>query len=218
VRIHSIQVGLPATLEHPAPIDGQSPRWHTAYYKHPVAGPVWVSATHLAGDGQADLRNHGGVDKAINVYCLKHYEFWRKLYGLESLAPASFGENLTLDDADEADVCVGDVYAVGEARLQVSQPRQPCWKMCRFFNLLDIAFVMEQNGKTGWYFRVLKEGSVQAGDTLQLLERPQPRWTILAANEVMHRRHNDPAVAFELAHVQQLSQSWKDPLLRRARP
>src|SRR5258706_88176 len=105
MRIHSIQVGKPETREQPDAVDGHKSQWRTAYFKKPVAGRVWAGVELLDGDGQADRRFHGGPDKAINAYCLKHYEFWRQTLAIKEALPlASFGENLTLADADEGEV------------------------------------------------------------------------------------------------------------------
>ena len=122
-----------------------------------------VTPTGIEGDGQADLVNHGGVDKAICVYPLAHYPHWQEMIGRE-LSPAAFGENFTVDGLTEADVCIGDTWRVGEDVLvQVSQPRQPCWKLARRWQRKTLALEVQESGKTGWYFRVLEEGTVQAG-------------------------------------------------------
>lgn len=209
----SIQVGTPRTLG----AEGSSADrpWTTGFIKLAVAGPVWLGRTNLAGDGQADLVNHGGPDKAVCVYPAAHYPPWRADLALP-LEYGAFGENVTVGGLTEVDVCIGDVWAVGAAVVQVSQPRQPCWKLARRWAVKDLAIRVQQTGRTGWYFRAVREGAVEAGVPLTLIERPQPDWTVGRANEVMHHRKTDFALAAELAEVPALSASWRATLRNRA--
>ncbi|VTU00872.1 sulfurase : MOSC domain containing protein OS=Rhodopirellula maiorica SM1 GN=RMSM_03240 PE=4 SV=1: MOSC: 3-alpha [Gemmataceae bacterium] len=201
----SVQVGLPQTL------GGAARPWTTGFIKAAVAGPVQLGPTNLVGDGQADLANHGGPDKAVCVYPAVHYPHWRAELGLP-LTHGAFGENFTAGGWSEADVCVGDVWAIGGALVQVSQPRQPCWKLARRWDVKDLALRVQQTGRTGWYFRVLRAGGVEAGGAFALAERPEPVWTVSRANEVMHHRKADLALAAELAAVSCLSASWRSNL------
>ncbi len=164
---------------------------------------------------RANRHRHGGPDKAINVYPGEHYAGWAE--ELELALPAgAFGENFTTTGLTEADVCVGDVFRTGDLIVQVSQPRQPCWKLSRRWRIKDLAAGVERTGRTGWYFRVLNEGTIQAGAVLELIERPAPNWSIAAANEMMHHRKHEASAAQELSSCAGLSQSWKDNLTRRA--
>jgi MOSC domain-containing protein YiiM len=105
---------------------------------------------------------------------------------------------------------------LGTALIQLSQPRQPCWKLGRRWRIRDLARRVQQSGRTGWYFRVLREGGVEAGQSFQLHERPHPEWTVAAANEVMHLRQHDLAAARALADCPALAASWRESLARRA--
>ena len=125
----SVQVGMPTVLGVVGSTDPANRPWTTGFIKGPVAGPVWAGSLNLTGDGQADRTNHGGPDKAVCVYPADHYEFWRHDLGLPDIPLGAFGENFTVAGLGEADVCIGDVWAVGDAVFQVSQPRQPCWKL-----------------------------------------------------------------------------------------
>jgi len=216
VEVLSIQVGLPRTLGRPEAADPMDKVWTTGFFKEPVAGPVWLGRTNLVGDGQADLQNHGGPEKAVNVYPAEHYPYWESDLGLAGLAPGAFGENFTTIGALEAVVCVGDIFEAGEALVQVSQPRQPCWKLARRWRIKDLALRVQQTGRTGWYFRVLREGRVEAGRPLVLVDRPHPEWTVAAANEVMHHRKADMEAARALAACPALSARWRETLSRRA--
>ena len=186
--------------------------WVTSFFKDPVDGPVWLGLTNLAGDGQADLENHGGPDKAVLAYAAAHYPLWRAELGRPDLPYGAFGENFTIAGLTEATVCIGDVYAIGEARVQVSQPRQPCWKIARRWRIKDLTARVRETGRTGWYLRVLTEGYVEPGLPVTLIERPYPQWTVARATEIMHRRREAPAAAAELAACPLLSTAWRETL------
>src|SRR5262245_26402280 len=169
--------------------------------------------TNLVGDGQADLVNHGGPDKAVLAYSADHYPAWRAELCLAEMTFGAFGENLTLANLTEADVCIGDVWRVGEVLLAVSQPRQPCWKLARRWKVKDLPARVVESGRSGWYFRVVREGDLEAGCAVELVERPSPTWTVARANRVMYQDRHESTV---LAAVSGLSQSWREGLTRRA--
>jgi MOSC domain-containing protein YiiM len=215
MKLISIQVGKPRVLGMTGAADLDDREWSTGFYKEPIAGSVLVSRTNLAGDGQADLKNHGGPDKAICVYPQDHWPAWVAELGIKQ-TPGGFGENFTIAGAVEKDVCIGDVFRCQGVLVQVSQPRQPCWKLARRWRIKDLAVRVERTGRTGWYFRVLEEGPVEAGADFALLERPHPQWTVASANEVMHHRKTDWEAASRLAQCPALSESWRSSLGRRA--
>ncbi|NJL57622.1 MOSC domain-containing protein [bacterium] len=191
-----------------------------------VTGPLWLGATNLAGDGQADLVNHGGADKAALAYGAARYDHWRADLPALDWAYGGFGENFTIagdagaDGVDEEHVCIGDVYRIGEgeqaARVQVSQPRQPCWKLARRWEQTDLTARVHTTGYTGWYLRVLQEGEVAAGMPVTLLERRHPAWTVMRATQVMQDK-GDVAGARALGMLPELATGWRDHLLRRAK-
>lgn len=215
LTIIGLQTGLPRTLGAPGAAEPMDREWTTGFYKEPVSGVRLVGRLGIEGDGQADLVNHGGPDKAINVYPSEHYAVWGGELDL-MLQAGAFGENFTTTGMTEREVCVGDVFQCGELRLQVSQPRQPCWKLARRWRIKDLAARVERTGRTGWYFRVLNDGPVKAGMALTLVQRPAPQWSIAAANEIMHHREEDMEAAFALAGCPGLSASWQRSLTRRA--
>ncbi|MGE3705827.1 MAG: MOSC domain-containing protein [Vicinamibacterales bacterium] len=183
--------------------------WTTGIFKQAAAEPVTVTSTGLAGDGQADLVHHGGPDKALCAYSADHYPEWRRRLGLADFAFGAFGENVTIDGLVESAVCIGDTWAMGGVMLQVSQPRQPCWKLARRWRLTTLTREVVDSGWTGWYFRVLRGGVLTTGLPLSLLERPHPGWTIDAANRVMHGGTGDRRA---LGAVPELSESWRRAL------
>jgi MOSC domain-containing protein YiiM len=226
-RVLSVQVGLPRTLGRDDAEDPMDRMWTTGYFKAPVTGPVWVGRTNLVGDGQADLVHHGGPDKAVLAYGAAHYPVWQEELagdvaglGMSALPFGGFGENLTVEPWTEADVCIGDVHALGEALLQVAQPRGPCWKIARRWRVKDLPVRVQRTGRTGWYYRVLREGSIEAGQALRLVERPHPEWTVAEVNVVRYERKADTPenreITLTLAACPALATSLRETLTRRA--
>lgn len=190
--------------------------WETGFYKSPVLAPLWLGYEGLSADAQADRRFHGGVDKAVCCYPALHYPHWRATLPLAEMPFGAFGENFTLDHITEADICIGDTYRIGTATVQVSQPRQPCWKLARRWRVKDLTAQVERTGKTGFYFRVLQHGQVYPGAEFQLLDRSYPQWPITECNDLMHHREDDLEGARRLSECTALSGSWKDAFHRRA--
>lgn len=215
-QLLSIQVGLPETRGNIDVTGSMDELWTTGLFKETVDSPVRLGTTNLAGDGQADLKHHGGPDKAINVYSFEHYPYWQSTLNLPELPHGAFGENFTTLGLLEADVCIGDVFHIGETIVQLSQPRQPCWKLERRWRVKDFAERIRQTGRTGWYFRVLREGTIESGACIHLLERPYPEWSVARANDVMYNHQTDLKVIRELIACPVLSVSWQESLSKRA--
>ena len=212
----SIQVGLPRWHGHPGADDPMDRPWESGFFKQAVDGPRWLGRTNLAGDGQADLVNHGGPDKAVLCYAASHYPGWRVELGRPDLPHGAFGENFTIEGLTEEAVCLGDTYRIGDAIVQVSQPRQPCWKLAWRWRIKELTAFVERTGRTGWYIRVLEEGDVEPGQALTLLERPYPEWTVTRASRVMRHRQQNREAAGELAGCEVLAASWRDRLAEAA--
>ena len=215
IVLASIQVGQPGTHGRADATDPFDAEWTTAIFKQPVAGAVSVRRTGIAGDGQADLSVHGGPDKAICAYAAEHYPFWQAELERPDFAAGAFGENFTVDGANERSLCLGDVFRVGGIAVQVSQPRTPCWKLARKWRIKTLTARVIETGFTGWYFRVLEDGEVAAGATFELQDRPHADWSLQRANDVMHHRKMDAEAAAELAAVPALAASWRETLLKR---
>jgi MOSC domain-containing protein YiiM len=192
----------------PAPLAFRGGTVASAIRKQPVAGALRLGSTGLAGDAQADLRVHGGPDKAVCVYPAEHLAYWSARLG-RRLEPAAFGENFSVAGLLEADVCLGDVYRVGTALVQVTQPRQPCYKLATRQGEPAFALWVQESGRTGYYFRCLEPGAVQAGDAIALVERPAPGSTIAEANRLLHRDKYDRAGLERLLAVAALSASLR---------
>ena len=202
-RIDAVFVG---TLR-PLPPEGQQ----TGMFKMPVTGPVAAGREGLAGDMQADLRVHGGPEKAVHYYPAEHYA---ALAGV--LIPGVLGENLSGRGLTEDSVCIGDVFAIGTCRLQVSQPRQPCWKISHRLGHEPMSRVIADAGLTGWYFRVLEAGEISAGDGIECVERPAPGLTLARLWTARLAHRPDPAELRCLAAAPGLNPDWVKRLVERA--
>lgn len=183
----------------------------SAIDKQPVSGPVAVAAPGLDGDEQGDRQRHGGPDKAVHCYPVAHYPLWTAALpaGTPNLRPGGFGENLVVEGIDEAGLCLGDLWRVGTALMQVSQSRQPCWKLNLRFARPDMARRVQDSGRTGWYFRVLEPGVVAAGDSAALVARPQAGWPLSRVWRLLYRDMLDRAALADLAALPGLPESWQ---------
>lgn len=199
----------------PAPYTYEGRQVHSGILKQAVHTPLYLDKLNFAGDGQGDLNNHGGADKAVNVYAFDHYPYWEEQLNL-ALVTGFFGENLTICGAVETEVNVGDTFALGEAIVQVTQPRQPCYKLAMRHGIPDLAAQVERTGFTGYYLRVLQAGRVSPADSLQVLKRDPAGLTIAFANHVMlDKAAASRANVQALLNVEALSASWRETLLRR---
>lgn len=215
--IQSIQVGMPRQLGTPGSEDPNQTPWFSGFFKTPVEGPIEVTPTGLVGDGQADLKNHGGPDKALLCYNAGHFPFWKAELSRDDVAGGMFGENLTIDSLTEEDVCIGDTYAIGDVVVQVSQPRQPCWKLKRRWNEPKISKLVIKHSYCGWYLRVLTPGVIEAGQNYAPIERTNPEWTIRRASEAIYRKDPVEADLRELASLPELAVSWQEGLTARVK-
>jgi MOSC domain-containing protein YiiM len=208
-RIRSIHVGKIAPLGK----DGVP----SAFVKHPVSTAVEVTALGLAGDEQADLRVHGGLEKAVYGYSTANYAAWRAEYPQHTalLGPGGFGENLAIDGMTESDLCVGDVHAMGTALLQVCQPRQPCFKFALRFDDTALPKAMVQNGRSGWYYRVIRAGLIAPGYDIALHERPNPDFPFTRLVELAGRSRATPAELRRMVEMQGIASDWRNQARRR---
>jgi MOSC domain-containing protein YiiM len=207
--VAAVLVGLPWTHGREGAVDPADRPWNSAIVKHHVDAPARLGFTNLEGDQQADRRVHGGTEKAVLAYAAAHYPFWRKRLDLPDLAFGAFGENFAVDGLDETGVCIGDIFAIGSIYLQVSQPRLPCWKLSRRWRIRGLAEQVLTLGRTGWYFRVLQEGYVEAGQPLVMVERVRPEWTIAQLLQLRTAPRTDLVAVADLADDPLLAESWR---------
>jgi MOSC domain-containing protein YiiM len=216
MRLLSILVGTPRTVGTPGAENRMEREFTSAIWKSPVDGPVQLGSLGLAGDAVADVRVHGGPDQAVLMYAAAHYPRWERELA-RPMEPGAFGENLLVEGLDEDTACIGDIYEVGPVRLQVSHPRQPCATLARRHQIPDMIAIVWQTARSGWYLRVLIEGSVEAGQPIRRLDHPNPGWTVRRAARAMLARGQDPAEAASLARCRGLSDEWRQRLLAAVR-
>lgn len=185
----------------------------SAIAKSPVGGAQRVGFLGIDGDEQADLSVHGGPDKAIHHYPRDHYDWWAgELGGHELLgAPGAFGENISTAGLVEGEACIGDRYRLGTALVEISQGRQPCWKLGHRFGIATVPATVVRTRRSGWYYRVIEEGEVAAGATLDLIERPLPEWSVERVFGLLigGAGKREPAALRELADMEQLASTWR---------
>lgn len=197
----SVNVGLPT----PVPYQGKI--INTGIFKYPVEGPHVIRAGGLEGDGQADLSVHGGEYKAVYVYSADNYAWWRGNLG-HALQPGEFGENLTVSGFGDGDVSVGDELLVGSARVQVTGPREPCFKLG--IRMADHRFParFREAARLGFYVRVVQEGFVEQNDEIAVVTPASDSVTIAEFHDIYVNRRDDAAALMRLAAAPGIDPSW----------
>jgi MOSC domain-containing protein YiiM len=204
MKLISVNVGLPRLLSW------QGTTFKTGIFKNPVRGKVMLRATNLDGDRQADLTVHGGPNKAVYAYPREHYPAWQLELPDEKRGWGAFGENFTTEGLVESQVSVGDRFEIGGATLRVTTPRLPCFKLAAKFQREDIIKRFVKNGRCGFYFSVIKEGEVTAGDEISLIGRETSTLSIAEVNELYTSGSPDPQKLERSLNIQFLPQSWRD--------
>ena len=204
MKLLSINVAMPQTVE----INGKPVL--TGIYKQPVAGRVHLGRLGLAGDGQADLTVHGGEHQAVYSYPIEHYAHWQEVLQAAALPLGTFGENFTISGWLEEAVCVGDIWQVGDAQLQVTLPRLPCFKFGHKVGKPDILKEFLHSGRSGFYHRVLTEGLVGAGDKIKLVQRDPAGLTVRMALGLQKLGEGDEPLLRRALQIPSLA-----PVLRR---
>ena len=213
--LQSIQIGKPQNYGREDATETHDKLWTTGFFKTPVASEIFVGRTNLIGDGQADLKHHGGIDKAVLAYSADHYPHWRQQLSMPDLPHGAFGENLTISGMSEQTVCIGDTFSIGPVVFEVSQPRQPCWKLARRWRRNELVPLVINNGRTGWYLRVMEEGVIAPGMPVQRLSCVNPDWPIARANTILHHQKKNLELTLELAAVPRLADAWVNELNER---
>jgi MOSC domain-containing protein YiiM len=190
----------------PLPPEGQP----TGIFKEEVQGSVWLGREGLVGDAQADRRVHGGPDKALHQYPVSHYARLAIAFpaAVGQLMPGSMGENLSVPGWDETNVCIGDSFRLGDALIQISQPRSPCWKIDRRFGVEGMKALIQEQGIIGWYYRVIEEGEVEPGCRFEHVERPVGTITVARLLALWREPDLDRATLMELSSLPGLATNW----------
>lgn len=207
-QVLALLVGEPEDLE-----DGKGHSVRSAINKSVVHVPLYLTSTHFEGDCQADLKNHGGVDKAVLGYSFDHYPYWEKRLE-RSLEFGAFGENLTISGLSEERVHIGDTFQLDEAIIQVSQPRQPCFKIAFKHRVKEMPLWVEETGRSGIYFRVLKEGVVSPNPQFVLLEKGKGTLSLSQINSVLFSKEPTVQQLEEVANQIGLATSLREQIMK----
>jgi MOSC domain-containing protein YiiM len=203
MKIVSVNVGLPRE------VSWQGKLVTTGIFKGPVNGPVMMRTLNLDGDGQADLTVHGGVSKAVYAYPSEHYDYWRaELPGVD-LPWGMFGENFTTEGLLEEAVYIGDKFRIGGTEVMVTEPRMPCYKLGIKFGRADIIKRFLASRRTGFYFAVVREGMVGAGDAVELIGREQQEISVADMTRLHAFEKDDLKSLRRAIEVEALSDNWK---------
>src|ERR1700756_2897715 len=205
-RLLSVNVGLPRDVEW------QGKTVHTAVWKTPVQGRRMTRRLNIDGDGQGDLAGHGGEHRAVFVYQTDSYRYWQNQLGRNDFTYGQFGENFTIDGLADTEVCIGDHYRIGDALFEVTQPRVTCYRVGIRMNEPRMAALLVSHGGPGFYFRVLEEGEVGAGDEIVKVKAGPERVTVAEINALLYLPGH-PASGLERAlRIPALSAGWRTSL------
>jgi len=205
--IHTLTVGMPKEL-----VDSKGRSMITGIEKQRVQ-EVYLSSQGFEGDDVADKKHHGGPDRAVCLYPAEHYIQWEQELG-KTLPVAAFGENLTVTNMLESDVCIGDIYKIGDAVIQITQGRIPCSTIDRYTEANTLLKRLIETGYTGFLARVLEEGTICADSTIELVEKHPARISVLYCNEV-YFKNNDAIAMKQIQAVDALAEDWKEKLEKR---
>ncbi len=208
LKIISINIVSPANVS----LDGGPRKIRSGYFKLPVSQPVFLDYLGFEGDGVGDTRIHGGEDKAVCAYCTEHFPYWTDKLQREIL-PGSFGENLSLLGMCETEVNIGDIFEMGSAQVQVSQPRQPCHKLNKVFKDQSMACSVKTTGFSGYYFRVLKSGLIEPDALIKRVH--EGSFSIEKANALLRKGGSNIEQMQELISLPALSEDWRGMFQKR---
>lgn len=203
MKLISVNVGLPRVVRS----NGDSVT--TGIFKEPVAGRVMLRTLNLDGDRQADLSVHGGPSKAVYVYPAEHYDYWQRELPEMELPWGMFGENFTATGLAESELNIGDQFRVGSALVMVTEPRMPCYKLGIRFNRPDILKRFLASGRTGFYFAVLQEGEVGAGDPIELIKLNEGSVKVSEITRLYTTDKRNTELLRRAIKVEALPESWK---------
>jgi len=204
MKLLSLNVALPRVVEwNSEPVS-------TGIFKEPVTGPVMLRKLNLDGDRQADLRVHGGVSKAVYAYPIEHYAFWKQEFPGMQLPYGMFGENFSIEGILEDQIRVGDCFRIGDAEIMATEPRLPCYKLGIKFGRPDIIRRFLKSSRTGFYFAVIKEGEVRAGDSLLVSSLEEDSLTIADVTRLYAFDKSNLDLLERAVKLKALSASWRD--------
>jgi ferredoxin-NADP reductase/MOSC domain-containing protein YiiM len=202
-RLLSVNVGLPRDIAW------RGKTVHTAIWKEPVQGRRMVRRLNIDGDGQGDLQGHGGEHRAVFVYQIESYRYWQDRLGRSDFTYGQFGENFTVEGLSDDEVCVGDRYRIRQALFEVTQPRVTCYRVGIRMNEPQMAALLTSSGKPGFYFRVLQEGEVEAGDEIIKVADGSERMTVAEINALLYLPGHSRQQLERALRIPGLSDGWR---------
>ncbi|MGH8739247.1 MAG: MOSC domain-containing protein [Burkholderiales bacterium] len=211
-RLLSVNVGLPRDIEW----RGRTVR--TAIWKDPVRGRRCVGRLNVEGDRQGDTYGHGGEQRAVFVYQVESYRYWEERLGRSDFTHGQFGENFTVEGLADDEVCIGDRYRIGTALFEVTQPRVTCYRVGIRMDTPQMPALLTSSGRPGFYFRVLEEGEVGAGDPILLVERGPERMSVAEVNALLYSSDHPRDRLERVQRIPALSRGWRRSFEALARP
>lgn len=203
MRVISVNVGQPREVEW----RGQTVK--TAIWKQPVEGPVFAGRLSLKGDAQADLAAHGGEHRALMVYQLDSYRYWAEFLKRSDFVNGQFGENLTVEGLADQDVFIGDRYQIGEAVVEVTQPRVTCYRLGIRTDVPEMPALVVAHRRPGFYLRIIQEGFIRAGDSIEKLAEGPERMSVAEVDALLYTGHHPEALLRKTIRIPALSQGWR---------
>jgi ferredoxin-NADP reductase/MOSC domain-containing protein YiiM len=199
----SVNVGLPRDVAW------QGKTVHTGIWKEPVHGPAMVRRLNIDGDGQGDLKGHGGEQRAVLVYQIESYRHWEQHFGRDDFSYGQFGENLTVDGLADDKVCIGDRYRIGEAEFEVTQPRVTCYRVGVRLGEPEMPALLVSHHRPGFYMRVLREGHIEAGDQIIKTRTGPHALSVTDTDALLYLPGRDAAKLRRAAEIPALSPGWQ---------
>lgn len=195
--------------------DSLNKTWKTAMFKVAQDSEVFADEFGFLGDSVEDLKNHGGIEKAIFANSYQNYEKWQNFLGFKNIPFGAMGENLTIDGLDENSVFIGDIHQIGSLVLQVSQPRKPCFKLSKRWLNKNMATEIFKTGTTGWYYRVLQSGSCKVGDEIKIVQKDSVGMSVMQLNRLFYAPNENLNLIKKLNELKNLAGNWQDDIQRR---
>lgn len=202
-RLVSVNVGMPKN------VPWRDKTVYTGVWKTPVEGPVMVRRPNIDGDGQGDLGGHGGEQRAVMVYQTESYDFWKDYLKRDDLVPGNFGENFTITGLSDHEVCIGDRYRIGDAEFEVTQPRVTCFRIGLRLDEPEMPNLLVAQHRPGFYFRVITEGRVQAGDDIVRTRRGRHELSVADVDALLYLPNRNPETLRKIVDVPALSPGWQ---------
>ena len=210
LTIVSINIASPARVS----LDGGPKKIRSGIFKMPISEPILLDFLGFDGDGVGDPRTHGGKDMAVCAYCVDHFPYWKEKLQ-RNIVSGSFGENLSLLGMPETTINIGDIFEIGSAQIQVSQPRQPCHKLNKVFKDQSMACSVKKTGFSGYYLRVLKTGMVEPGSLIKLIHKDPNCFSVEKANALLRKGGANIKHIEELISLSALSDEWREIIQKR---